>query len=124
MLNKVRTSQAAARVLPAVVAAIIANPAVATAHAEHSVRYVVTAGGGGEVEIHYRTEPPSENSSGAQYEHVWVSPTEPWEQNVSLDEPNRYAYISVRQVWWNPALHCEVWVDGVLVKQNSKGVCI
>lgn len=110
--------------LPIVLLGSVASLSIAPAHADHSVRYVVTAGGAGELEIHYRAQPPSENSSGARYDHVWVSPEAPWSQTVPLDEPDKYAYVSVRQVWWNPILRCQVWVDGVLVKHNDKGVCI
>ncbi|SEA31496.1 hypothetical protein SAMN04488580_102333 [Mycobacterium sp. 283mftsu] len=110
--------------LPIVFLVFPAGLSIAPVRADHSVRYVVTAGGPGELEIHYRAQAPSENSSGAKYDHVWVSPEAPWTETVPLGEPDRYAYVSVRQVWWNPSLRCEVWVDGLLVKHNDKGVCI
>ncbi|MGV0625529.1 hypothetical protein [Mycolicibacter minnesotensis] len=95
----------------------------ATAQTAHAIRYVVTSDGGQDVEIHYRLEAPTENSSGAQYDHVWISPDQPWERTTTLDIPYRHAYVSVRNVWWNPRFSCEVWVDGRLA-QTGTGTCV
>ncbi|WP_132857618.1 hypothetical protein [Mycobacteroides abscessus] len=80
------------------------------------------ADAGQEVTIHFRVAPQTENWSGAHSENYWVSPTEPWEQTTTLEDPES-AYVSVRNIWWNPNLRCEIWVDGRRTME-SNGVCI
>lgn len=94
----------------------------ALAEAEHAVRYVVTADAGQEVTIHFRVAPQTESWSGVHSENYWVSPEEPWEQSIALEDPGS-AYVSVRNIWWNPNLRCEIWVDGKRTLESS-GVCI
>lgn len=94
----------------------------ASAEPEHIVRYVVTADAGQEMTIHFRVAPQTENWSGVHSENYWVSPTEPWQETVTLEDPET-AYVSVRNVWWNPNLRCEVWIDGTRTMEGA-GVCI
>ncbi|MUM19881.1 hypothetical protein FZI91_04500 [Mycobacterium sp. CBMA271] len=94
----------------------------AVAEAEHVVRYVVTADAGREITVHFRVAPQTESWSGVHSENYWVSPAEPWEQVVALEDPGS-AYVSVRNIWWNPNLRCEIWVDGKRTMESS-GVCI
>lgn len=94
----------------------------ASAEPEHVVRYVVTADAGQEMTIHFRVAPQTENWSGVHSENYWVSPTEPWQETVTLADPET-AYVSVRNVWWNPNLRCEIWVDGTRTMEGA-GVCI
>lgn len=94
----------------------------ASADPEHVVRYVVTADGGQEVSIHYQIAPPAETWSGTETVNAWVSPEEPWEKTITLEDPDS-AYVSVREIWWNPNMHCEVWVDGQRTITGT-GMCI
>ncbi|SHS81997.1 Uncharacterised protein [Mycobacteroides abscessus subsp. abscessus] len=94
----------------------------ADAEPEHSVRYVVTADAGQEMTIHFRVAPQTENWSGVHSENYWVSPTAPWQETVTLENPET-AYVSVRNVWWNPNLRCEIWIDGTRTMEGA-GVCI
>lgn len=105
----------------AVLAAGTSSPSTADPgdDASHTVRYVVTSDGAQEVTIHYRTDAPTENWHGAHYENIWISPTQPFEQTVKLDEPYTYGYIAVRTIYWSPNFHCEVWVDGKLALQGD-----
>lgn len=93
----------------------------ANAEPGHEVLYVVTADGDREVTIHYRVDMPTENWHGAKYENFWIGPDKPWRQTVFLDDPY-VAYVSVRNIWWNPNFHCELWMDGVRVQQGG-GYC-
>lgn len=102
---------------------VASTPATARGNPEHFIRYVVTADGGQEVSIHYRVAPPSETSSGARYEQVFISPENSWEQTAMLADPYQYGYVSVRNIWWNPKFRCEVWVDGELAIDGT-GVCV
>lgn len=101
----------------------VGSPAKASGDPEHFIRYVVTADGGREVSIHYRFADPSQTASGARYEQVWLSPETPWEQTATLADPYRDGYVSVRNIWWNPDLHCQVWVDGTLAMDGA-GACV
>ncbi|WP_164911756.1 hypothetical protein [Mycobacteroides franklinii] len=90
---------------------------------EHTVRYVVTADGDREVTIHYRIAPPTENWAGTHYENFWIGPDNPWEASTTLDDPyGDAAYVSVRNIWWNPNFRCELWVDGKLA-MKGEGYC-
>lgn len=103
--------------------AMLSSGAVrASAEPEHFVRYVVTADAGREMTIHFRVAPQTENWSGVHSENYWVSPTAPWQETVTLEEPEA-AYVSVRNVWWNPNLRCEIWIDGTRTMEGA-GVCI
>lgn len=95
---------------------------VVSAEPAHLIRYVVTATEGREVTIHFRVGTQTENWSGTHSENFWVSPDEPWQRTVELAEPQS-AYVSVRNVWWNPDLGCEIWVDGNMIMKGT-GVCI
>ncbi|WP_131815827.1 hypothetical protein [Mycobacteroides franklinii] len=91
--------------------------------AEHTVRYVVTADGDREVTIHYRIASPTENWAGTHYENFWIGPDNPWEATTTLDDPyGDAAYVSVRNIWWNPNFRCELWVDGKLA-MKGEGYC-
>ncbi|MUL67116.1 hypothetical protein BOO86_21765 [Mycobacterium sp. CBMA 234] len=100
----------------------LGGAAPAAADDGHAVRYLMRADGGVEAEIHYRVDPPSTTGNGANYEHVWISPGEPFERSTVMEEPRRYAYISVRNMTWNPNFQCELWIDDKLV-QKAKGYC-
>ncbi|SHU39544.1 putative secreted protein [Mycobacteroides abscessus subsp. abscessus] len=103
--------------------AMFAAPA-AHADQEHTVRYVVTAEASQEVSIYYREAPQTVNWSGVHIENDVVVPGTPWEQTVHLADPAT-AYVAVRNVWWNPNMHCEIWIDGTKAMESSpNGVCI
>lgn len=96
-----------------------------SAHAdEHTVRYVVTSNGEHEVTIYFREAAQTINWSGVHIENHWVSPGQPWETTVQLDDASA-AYVAVRNVWWNPDMHCEIWIDGnKTMASDPNGVCI
>lgn len=107
----------------AVAIALSAQTPAADADVDHTVRYVVTADGNREVTIHYRIATPSENWAGTHYENFWIGPDSPWEATTTLDDPyGDAAYVSVRNIWWNPNFRCELWVDGKLA-MKGEGYC-
>lgn len=117
----------AIRVFSATTAVAMLLPALAIRasadEADHAVRYVLTADGDREVTIHYRIATPTENWAGTRYENFWIGPDNPWEATTTLDDPyGDAAYVSVRNIWWNPNFRCELWVDGKLA-MKGEGYC-
>ncbi|MBB4852883.1 hypothetical protein HNP40_000249 [Mycobacteroides chelonae] len=64
----------------------------------------MTAEAGQEITIHFRIALQMESWSGLHSENYWVSPAEPWQQSMTVEDPDS-AYVSVRNIWWNPPLH-------------------
>lgn len=111
-----------AAVAVSILLSALAAPASAD-QVDHTVRYVVTADGDREVTIHYRIATPTENWAGTHYENFWIGPDNPWEATTTLEDPyGDAAYVSVRNIWWNPNFRCELWVDGKLA-MKGEGYC-
>jgi len=123
-MSQRRNAMICAALTALVFASFVPEFPVARADEGHTVRYVVTGDTGQEVSIYFRVAPQTPSWSGAHTENYWVSPSEPWEQTVQLTDPST-AYVAVRNVWWNPNMHCEIWIDGVKTMESSpNGVCI
>ena len=82
-----------------------------------------------EREIYYLgTEPPSRaafDADSSQYLtniKVNVNPAAPWVFETTLNDPNQWAIVSASGVLrTNPAFHCEIAVDGVVVVTQDGG---
>ncbi|MFD6196469.1 hypothetical protein ACFWE3_07150 [Mycobacteriaceae bacterium NPDC060252] len=122
MARSIATKLGRATIAVAIILPTLAIPASAD-EVDHTIRYVVTADGDREVTIHYRIATPTESWAGTRYENFSIGPDNPWEATTTLDDPyGDAAYVSVRNIWWNPNFRCELWVDGKLA-MKGEGYC-
>jgi len=105
-------------------------PAVAEEPPLHHVRYTVTADGPIWAIIYYRDSEPAVFSD---YSHnpfqfspradADIGPEKPWVRDAMLADPNMWAMVVVQSGeslgFPNPAFHCRLEVDGVVVKTDS-----
>ena len=129
--------KATTRVGAAVGAAVmVAAAGIAVSHGisgaepgPHKVTYTVTTGSELNAQIYYlATEPPSQSAFDADSSQfltnvkVNVNPAAPWVFETTLNDPNQWAIVSASGVLrTNPAFHCEIAVDGVVVVTQDGG---
>jgi hypothetical protein len=117
-------------------ALMVAAAGIAVSHgisdaepAAHKVTYTVTTGSELTAQIYYLgTEPPSQaafDADSSQYltnVKVNVNPAAPWVFETTLNDPNQWAIVSASGLLrTNPAFHCEIAVDGVVVVTQYGG---
>lgn len=94
------------------------SPATSAFADTGQVRYVMTSDRPYQAKISYRVAPPvSGVGGGGQGEDVFLGPDSPWETTVTLENPYRFANVSVTNLPLDdlrPKFRCEIWIDGKL----------
>ncbi|AKS33273.1 hypothetical protein [Mycolicibacterium goodii] len=107
-----------------------AAPAVADDPVLHHVRYTVTADAPFWAHIYYRDTEPAIFSDYSHNPYIFspraeadVAPDKPWVFDAMLADPDLWAMVLVQSGeapnLEPPGFHCELAVDGVVVKTNS-----
>ena len=115
-----KTTRGAAAIMAAVAVAACA-PSRASAETGQ-VRYVMRADGPWQAVISYRIAPPSGSGGGGDHDNVFLDPDNPWETTVELENPYRWANVSIANYssWVDePSFHCEIWIDGRLATKGA-----
>jgi hypothetical protein len=106
----------------------VSAPMASADDAMHSVTYTVTSDQPSNADIYYRDVEPL---NWADYSHnpylyspkieAGVGPGKPWVLNVMLADPDQWAMVTATSGWSSvtPQFHCELKVDGVVVKTND-----
>ncbi len=107
-----------------------AAPTAAEGPALHQVRYTVTADAPFFARIYYRDSEPAVFSDYSHNPYIYspradadIGPNKPWVREVALADPTMWAMVVVQSgeavEFPTPGFHCELAVDGVVVKKNS-----
>ncbi len=111
----------------AVALAVVASaPATATAEPPvPNVKYILTSASGASFQVNYLTaQPPSKDAYNAD-PYAFLKKEEvptPWEFTTTLDDPQWAtidASIGFHRMSAEPAPHCEILIDGVVVSQGD-----
>ncbi len=103
----------------------------ATASAEdflHHVTYTVTSEQPNNADIYYRDTDPANFADYSHNPYIYsprieadLGPGKSWVLDVMLANPDDWAMVAATSGWSSetPQIHCELKVDGVVVKTNS-----